>query len=77
MELSTVMERSRSGNAFPRRKRSPVLSRLNLRWWDDIQAEVSARHAEMLVATWVSEWGKRNVFERQPHSNDRRDQVRI
>ena len=45
VELSTMMERSLSGQAFPRRKSRSVL--LSLRWWADIQVEISARHAEM------------------------------
>jgi hypothetical protein len=57
VELSIVMERSLSGQAFPGWKSSQVL--LRLRWWADIQAEISARHAEMGVATWVSEGGRR------------------
>ena len=57
VELSTVMERSLSGQAFPGRKSSSVL--LSLRWWADIQAEISARHAEMCVETCVSEGGGR------------------
>ena len=75
MKLSTVMERSWSGQAFLGRKSSSVL--LSLRWWADIQVEISARHAEMHVATWVSEGGRRKVVECHPHSNDRRDHVRI
>jgi hypothetical protein len=58
LELSTVMERSLSRHAFPGRKISSVLSRLSLRWWADIQAEISDRLSEMRVATWVSEGGK-------------------
>jgi hypothetical protein len=38
--LSTMMERSLSGQAFPGRKSSFVLSRLSLRWWAEIQAEI-------------------------------------
>ena len=58
VELSTRMEKSLSEQAFSGRKSSSVLSRLSLRWWANIQAEISARHAEMHVATWVSEEGK-------------------
>jgi hypothetical protein len=58
MELSTMMERSWSRQAFPGRKSSSILSRLSLRCSVDIQVEISARHAEMGVATWVSEGGK-------------------
>jgi hypothetical protein len=50
VEFSTVMERLNC-QAFPGRKSSSVLSRLSLRWWADIQAEISARHAEMHIAT--------------------------
>jgi hypothetical protein len=50
MELSTMMEKSWSGQTFPWRK--------SLRWWADIQAEISARHAKMHVATWGSEGAK-------------------
>ena len=76
VDLSTVMETSWSGQPFPGRKSSSVLTRLSLRWWADIQAEMSARHTEMHVATWVSEGGRRRVVECHPHSNDRRDHVR-
>jgi hypothetical protein len=55
VKLSNVMKRSWSGHAFPRRKSSSVFSRLSLRWWAEIQAEINARHAEKRVATWVSE----------------------
>ena len=58
VELSAVMERSLSGQAFPRRKSSSVLSRFSMRWWANIQAEISFRHAEMRVATWVPQGGK-------------------
>jgi hypothetical protein len=37
-ELSTMIEMSWSGQAFPGRKSSSVLSRLSLRWWDICQA---------------------------------------
>ena len=47
VELSTVME---SWQALPGRNSSYVLLRLSLRCWADIQAEISARHAEMCVA---------------------------
>jgi hypothetical protein len=57
------MERSLSGQAFSVMKSSSVLSRLSLMWWADIQAEISARHAEIRVATWVSEGGGRKVVE--------------
>ena len=66
VELSTPMERSWRG-----------CRRLILRWWADIQAEISTRHAEVCVATWVSEGERRKVVECHPHSNDRRDHVRI
>ena len=49
VELSTVMKRSWSSQVFPGKKIGSVLS--SLRWWADIQAEISARHAEMRVAT--------------------------
>jgi hypothetical protein len=52
------MERYWSGQAFPGRTSSTVLSRLSLRCWADIQAEMSARHVEMRAATWVSEGGE-------------------
>jgi hypothetical protein len=55
VDLSTVMERSWSGQAFPRRKSSSILPRLSLRWCDDIHTEISARQAEMRFATQVSE----------------------
>lgn len=58
VELSTVMEKSWSRQAFPGRKSSSLWLRLSLRCWADIQAEISARHAEMCVATWMSEGGK-------------------
>ena len=45
--------------AFPGRKNSSVFSRLSLRWWANIQVEIAANHAEMRVATWVSEGGKK------------------
>ena len=48
VELSTVIERSLSGQAFPWRKNSLV----------GRQVEISARHTEMRVTTWVSEGGK-------------------
>jgi hypothetical protein len=35
VELSTVMKRSLSEQAFPGRKSSMVWSRLSLRWWAD------------------------------------------
>jgi hypothetical protein len=54
------MERSWIGQAFPRRKNSSVLLRLSLRWWADTQVEISARHAEICVTTWLSEGGKEN-----------------
>ena len=66
VEFSTVMERAWSGQA-----------EVGLKWWANIQAKISARHAEMRVATWVSEGGRRKVVECHPHSNDRRDHVRI
>ena len=37
------------------------LSKLSLRWWADIQVEISARHAEIHVTTWVSEAGKEKI----------------
>jgi hypothetical protein len=40
VDLSTVMERYLSGQAFPERKSSPILLSLILRWWDDFQAEI-------------------------------------
>ena len=55
VELSTVTERSWSGQAFSRRKSSSVLWRLSLRWWADILTEISARHSEMCVAAWEAE----------------------
>ena len=66
-----------NGQAFPGRKSSSVLSRLSLRWWADIQAKISARNAEMRVATWVSEGGKIKVVECHVHSNDKREHMRI
>ena len=75
VELSTVMGQSWSGEAFRGMKRSSVL--LSLRWWADIQAEISARHAGMRVTTWVKKGGRRNVVECHPHSNDRRGHIRI
>ena len=61
VELSTVMERSWSGKAFPRRETSYVLSRLSLRWWADIQIEISVWHPETYVTSWVSEGRKEKV----------------
>lgn len=58
---------------LPRRKSSSDL--LSLRWWADIQVELSARHAEMRVASWVSE-GRKEKRSCHPHSNDGRDHVR-
>ena len=58
MELSTVNERSWSEQALHGKKSSSILSRLSLRWWVDIHAEISAWDAEMFVNTWVSEVGK-------------------
>jgi hypothetical protein len=52
------MEKSWRGEAFRGLKRSSVLSKLSLRWWADIQAEISVRHAGMRVTTWVKKWGK-------------------
>jgi hypothetical protein len=72
-----MMEMSWSGQAFLGRKSSFVLSRFSLRWWANIQAEISARHAKMRVAIWVSEGGRRKVVECHPHNNDMRDHVRI
>jgi hypothetical protein len=40
-----------AGRPFTGRNSSSVLSRLSLRGWANIQAEMSARHAEILVAT--------------------------
>ena len=40
---------------LPGRKSTSVLSRLSLRWWANIQAEIAARHASWVYATWVSE----------------------
>ena len=56
VENSTMMEWSLSGQACLGRKSSSVFS--SLRWWADIQAEISSRHAEMSLVTWVSEEGK-------------------
>ena len=44
-----------SWQAFPGRKISSVLLRLSLKWWAEFQSDMSARHAEMRVTTWVSE----------------------
>ena len=61
VELSTVMERSLLGEAFPGRKSSSVLLRLSLRWWAVIQVQISARDECRHLGV----------------SNDRRDHVRI
>jgi hypothetical protein len=47
------VERPWSGLAFPGRKTSSVLLRWSFKWWANIKTEISARHAEMCVATWV------------------------
>jgi hypothetical protein len=52
------MERSWSRQAFSGKRSRFIWSRLSLRWWADIQVEISARHTEMCVATWVSEGGE-------------------
>jgi hypothetical protein len=71
VELSTMIEIYLSGQAFPGRKNSSVL--LSLRWWVDIQVDISAWHVEILGC----QKGGRSVLECCPHSNDRRDHVRI
>ena len=53
--MSKLMDRSWSRQAFPGRLETSVLLKLSLRWWADIQAEISTRHEEMNVTTWVSE----------------------
>ena len=58
VKLLTVMKKSWSWQAFPGRKSISVLLRLSLKWWANIQAEISSRHAEMRAATWVPEGGK-------------------
>ncbi|KAJ8396629.1 hypothetical protein AAFF_G00016950 [Aldrovandia affinis] len=63
MEPSTVIEASIIGELFAGRKSSSVFPRFSFRWWVDIQAEMSARHAEICAGTWVSEGEK----ELKPH----------
>ena len=46
---STVTDRSMWGQSFPGMKRNSSLVRLSLRWWADVQAEMSAD-----IQRWVS-----------------------
>ena len=50
---STVIDRSMRGQFFPQMKRISVLLRLSLRWCAAVQAEMSAKHSEMRIATWL------------------------
>lgn len=63
MMLSEMMEGPCRGQDFPGGKSSAVLLRLSLRWWADIQLEMSARLVEMRASTCVSGW-KRKVVKR-------------
>ncbi|KAJ8414423.1 hypothetical protein AAFF_G00052930 [Aldrovandia affinis] len=58
MEPSTVIDASIIGEPFAGRKSSSVFPRFSFRWWVDIHAEMSARHAEIRAGTWVSDGGK-------------------
>ncbi len=60
-ELSVVMERSWTGDAFPGRRDSSVLSRLSFRCWVDIHWKTSTRYTEIHAATWVSDLGKDRI----------------
>ncbi|KAJ8412402.1 hypothetical protein AAFF_G00127380 [Aldrovandia affinis] len=58
MEPSTVIDASIIGESFAGRKSSSVFPRFSFRWWVDIHAEMSARHAEIRAGIWVSDGGK-------------------
>ncbi|KAJ8400370.1 hypothetical protein AAFF_G00397530 [Aldrovandia affinis] len=80
MEPSMVIDASIIGEAFAGRKSSSVFPRFSFRWWVDIHAEMSARHAEVRAGTWVSDGEKeRNSWFRRKrqqkdvsHSNSAR-----
>ena len=52
---STVTDRSMRELSFPGMKRSSVLLRLSLQLCTALQAEMSAKHSKMCIATWVLE----------------------
>ena len=54
---STVTDRSMWGKSFPAMKSSSVLLKVSLRRWAVVQAEMSARHSKMHIATWSLEDG--------------------
>ena len=72
-EHSGVVNRDGAGRPSPGGRASP--SRLSLRWWADIQAEISARHAECVLQPGCQKRTRKKVVER--HYSDRRDDVRI
>jgi hypothetical protein len=73
------MERYWSGQAFPGRKSSSVLSRLSLRWWANIQAEILYLPGTQRCVSpkGCQDGRRRKVVECHPHCHDSRDHVRI